>query len=599
MPARAKDVSVMLHAPASAALCVLCAALLSACAALPGRDERKEEAPPSYAIVTAHPLATEAGAAILAEGGSAADAAVAVTAVLGLVEPQSAGIGGGAFLLYWDADRRRLRSFDGRETAPASTRPDQFLGPDGTPLPFDQQVIGGQSVGVPGAVPMLARVHNAYGRLDWADLFAPAERLADRGFEVSPRLALVTGYMESLAGQPATRDYFYGGGKTPLAAGTVKTNPAYAATLRALAADPKALHRGAIAEAITAAALDGHSGQPNLTLADLAGYAPKERPPVCGPYRTYTICGMGPPSSGGVTMLQILGILQHFDLDGRSPEDAQVWHLFAEAQKLAFADRNLYLGDPDFIRMPIDGLIGPAYLRARARLIDAERASPARHPGLPSDHTAALAPADDRALPSTTHFSIRDGYGDIVSMTASIEGPFGSHIMTEGFLLNNELTDFSAVPERGGVPVANAPGPGRRPLSSMSPTIVFDENGTPLFVIGSPGGTGIIAYVAKTLIGVLDLKLSAQEAIDLPNVVDRNRGSVQVEDSPEGRKLAKALTAAGHTVELTDRLTSGLNGILVSPIGAVTAADPRREGTGATGRAETRTSGFLSRLGLR
>ena len=536
-------------------------------------------------VYAAHPIATSAGAEALRRGGTAADAAVVVETVLSLVEPQSSGIGGGGFALYWDAATEQLTTYDGRETAPASTRPDQFLTADGKPMPFRQRVLGGQSVGVPGVMPMLADLHAAHGRLSWEELLKPAEEIATDGFEISPRLSLVASYMTSLKAQPATHDYFYGGGDKALPAGTHITNKAYAQTMRALAENPRALNEGAIANAIAQTALDARTGQPNLTLEDLASFEPTERAPVCSTYREYKVCGMGPPSSGGIAVLQILGLLERFDVASLSARDPELWHLFAEAQRLAYADRGYYLGDPDFVSIPISELISKAYLAERSALIDPAKAAGTRMHGTPANvGEVSLAPQWDQSAPSTTHFSIVDGYGNIVSMTASIEGPFGSHIMVEGFLLNNELTDFSAIPEIDGRPVANAPGPGRRPLSSMSPTVVFDKTGSPLLVIGSPGGRNIIAYTAKTIVGVLDLGLSIEDAIALPNVINTN-GDTKVEDNPKGQVIAEALRDRGHTVKLSTRLTSGLNGVWLGEDEPVGGADKRREGTVQTGTA--------------
>ena len=556
------------------------AALTSGCVRL---DRAAEPPVSTYVLSTAHPEATAAGATILERGGSALDAAVAVEAVLGLVEPQSSGIGGGGFLVHWDPDEKELTTYDGRETAPASTQPGQFLGPDGEPKSYFEKVLGGQSVGVPGVMPMLALAHAEHGELEWATLMQPAERLADDGFEISPRLSMLTGILTALKDRPETKAYFYQGDGAPKPGGTLVTNPQYADVMRALAENPRALNEGPIAEAIAATALDSTTGAPNLTLDDLSAYEPKRRAPVCAPYRTYRVCGMGPPSSGGVTVGQILGLLERFDLKALGPNDPAAWHLFAEAMRLAYADRLQYLADPDVTEIPLDGLLDRTYLRERSQLIDPSKAGGMRAAGSPPGAAkAAFAPQLDQSRPSTTHFSIIDGDGNIVSMTASIEGPFGSHIWVNGFLLNNELTDFSAVPTQDGKPVANAAAPGKRPLSSMSPTIVFDAEGTPVLVIGSPGGKSIIAYVAKTLIGVLDFELPLQEAIDLPNVVNQN-GPTRIEDRPDTERLSVALEALGHEVKRT-RLTSGLNGIDLRSEPGTGAADKRREGTVAAGQ---------------
>lgn len=531
-----------------------------------------------YMVVAANPLAAEAGYGVLAQGGSAADAAVAVQMVLNLVEPQSSGIGGGAFALYWNAASGELVSLDGRETAPAAATPDYWLGPDGSPIKFRAAVASGRSVGVPGTLKLMEDLHARYGRLPWANLLAPAVALAEDGFEVSGRLAAAIADAPDIGEFPAARAYFLDAEGAPLAAGTRLRNPALAQTLRLIAAEKSApLHTGAIARDIVAA-VRTETNPGMLTLDDLAGYRVKVREPVCMAYRVYEVCGMGPPSSGAQTVGQILGILAAFDLPalGDRPEAA---HLFLEASKLAFADRGLYIADPDFVDMPA-GLLDPDYLAARAAMVDARHAMPAPVAAgePPWDETQARAP-DDAARPEhgTSHMVIVDGRGDMVSLTTTIEDNMGSRVMTGGFLLNNELTDFAFTPEADGKPVANRVEGGKRPRSSMAPTIVF-RDGQPVLLIGSPGGSRIIPYVAWALAGILDFGLDPQAAIDRPHLVNRNAAESEVEDGPDAAARIAALAGFGQTAAAAN-LNSGLAAIAIAPDGTLTgAADRRREG---------------------
>lgn len=513
-------------------------------------------------VVAAHPLASEAGRAVLARGGAAIDAAIAVQAVLSLVEPQSSGIGGGAFLLHWDAERRAVAAWDGRETAPAAATPDRFLKPDGTPLPFMDAVVGGQSVGVPGVLRMLEAAHAEHGRLPWAGLFSAAIALAEEGFPVSPRLHA------AIAAAVHLDSYFLTPEGAPLPVGHRLRNPALAKVLRAVAEDgADALHRGPLAEAIVSTV------RGDMTLADLADYRPVRRAPVCAPYRIWTVCGMGPPSSGGIAVAQMLGMLVRFDLAALPPDAPRVAHLLAEAGRLAFADRDAYVADADFGDVPVAGLLDAGYLAARSLHIDPARAAPDALPGQPA---GAVRVAEGAAWerPSTTQVSIIDPWGNAVSMTSSIESAFGSRLMVNGFLLNNQLTDFSFTPEVDGRPVANRVEPGKRPRSSMSPTLVFGPEGRLAVVAGSPGGARIIGYVARALVGVLDHGLDPQAAVSLPHAVNRDQPQTEVETPA----LAKALEGYGHTVRVTD-MTSGLNLILAGPDGRLTGGtDPRREG---------------------
>lgn len=539
-----------------------------------GWTERPPVVAERFMVAAAHPLAAEAGREVLARGGSAVDAAIAVQAVLTLVEPQSSGIGGGAFLLHWDAERQEAVAWDGREMAPAAATPDRFLDADGQPLPFMDAVVGGLSVGVPGVLRMLEAAHAEHGRLPWAGLFARAIALAEEGFPVSPRLHTLIAGDSRLAEQPSTRAYFFTPEGEPLPVGHRLRNPALARTLRAIAEDgADALHRGPLAEAIVAT-VRGHADRPgDMTLADLRDYSPVRRDPVCGPYRLWVVCGMGPPSSGGIAVAQMLGMLERFDVAALPAEDPQVAHLLAEAGRLAFADRDAYVADADMVPVPVEGLLDPGYLAVRALHIDPERAGPEAAPGQPRGmvRTAAGA-AWDR--PSTTQVSIVDAWGNAVSMTSSIESAFGARLMVAGFLLNNQLTDFSFRPEVDGVPVANRVEPGKRPRSSMSPTLVFAPEGRLAVVAGSPGGARIIGYVARALVGVLDHGLDPQAAVALPHAVNRNLAQTEVET----QALGEALQDFGHAVQVTD-MTSGLHVIVRRPDGTLAGgADPRREG---------------------
>ena len=529
----------------------------------------------SHMVVAAHPLAAEAGETVLAAGGSAADAAVAVQLVLGLVEPQSSGLGGGGFLLYWDAAGQELTAHDARETAPMAAAPDYWL-EDGEPIGFWEAVIGGRSVGVPGTPKLLEDIHARHGRLPWAELFDDAIALAEEGFEVSPRMAASIADARALDRQAAARDYFLPEG-APLEEGARRANPAYAATLRLMREQGAApFYTGAIARDIVAAVrADARPGL--LTMADFAAYEVIERAPVCVGYRGDEVCGMGPPSSGGLTVGQMLGILERFDLPAMGP-GMLAEHLFLEAGALAFADRDLYMADSDFVSMP-DGLIDADYLRARARLIDPEAAMGAAAPGTPPWRDAAARHADDpRPRGGTTHFVIRDGHGDVVSATTTIEMGFGSRLMTNGFLLNNELTDFAFAPAGADGLVANRVEPGKRPRSSMAPTIVL-RAGAPHLAIGSPGGANIIPYTARALIAILDWDMPLDEAVARPHLLNRN-GPSFVEEGPGAAEMAAELAAMGHEVEVRD-LNSGLHVMRISGDGLEGAADPRREGIAA------------------
>jgi len=531
----------------------------------------------TYMVAAANPIAAEAGRAVLAAGGSAADAAVAVQLMLNLVEPQSSGIGGGAFLLYWDASEQRLSTLDGREKAPLAATPDYWLGPDGEPVGFWDAVVGGRSVGVPGTLKLLDVMHSRHGRTPWADLVTPVADLADQGFKISPRMAAsIAGAQErGLDKFPETKAYFFDETGAPRAAGTVLQNAAFARTLRMIAAHgSQPFYTGALAGDIVAA-VRTQENPGILTLQDMAAYEVIERPAICAPYRGYQICGMGPPTSGGLTVGMILGMLEGHDLTALGPS-ADAWHLYAEAAKLAYADRGLYMADADFVDMPTKGLLDPTYLNLRASLIDPARAADKAAPGEPPwDEGTLMSPDTDPERPGTSHFVIVDAYGDMVSMTTTIETGFGSRVMTNGFLLNNELTDFSRAPQADGNPIANRVEGGKRPRSSMSPTIVL-QDGKPVILAGSPGGSRIINYVAKTLVAMIDWGLDPQEAIDMGHVVNRN-GATDLEEGTEAVALEAALTALGHEVNIRD-LNSGLHVIAITDVGLIGGADGRREG---------------------
>ena len=529
-------------------------------------------------IAAAHPAAAEVGARILEAGGYAIDAAIAAQMVLGLVEPQSSGIGGGGFLLHYDASRGTLESYDGRETAPAAAGERLFLAADGTPRPWPEAAVGGLPVGVPGVVRMLERVHRAHGRTPWAHLFEPAAMLAEQGFVVSPRLARMIETNPGLARFGGARAYFFHPDGRPRQAGEILANPAYADTMRAIAREgADALHEGPIAAEIVAAVRGDPVNPGSLALADLARYRARERPPVCLDYRRHRVCSAGPPSSGGVTMLQILGLLRDADLASLDPGSVEAVHLISEASRLAFADRNRYLADADFVPVPVEGLLDAGYLRRRAALIDPGRAMGEASPGVPPDAEdldRANAAAPEHA--STSHLSVIDSRGNAVSFTSSVERAFGSRLMAAGFILNNQLTDFSFVPEGAHGPVANRVQGGKRPRSSMTPTLIFDDAGRLVASLGSPGGSRIIGFVAQSVIALLDWGLDAQAALSLPRHVNRN-GVTELEAGTALEEIAPALEALGHEVRIGP-LVSGLHAVRRVGDGLEGGADPRREG---------------------
>ena len=527
-----------------------------------------------FMVASANPLATKAGYDVLKAGGSAADAAVAVQVMLNLVEPQSSGLGGGAFVLYWDTGLGMLTSFDGRERAPMAADETYWMGPDGAPMEFWDAVAGGRSVGVPGTPMLLERLHEMYGRLPWAGLIEPTITRAEEGFEISERLASLIPEERGLDGFPGAKAYFFNVDGSAKTAGTVLQNPEFARTLKLFAAEgAQPFYTGSIARDIVAA-VQTETNAGMLALEDLATYEVIERAPVCIDYRAWEVCGMGPPSSGALTVGQTLGLLESFDLATMEP-GPEAMHLFAEALKLAFADRGLYMADTDFVDMP-EGLLDKDYLASRAELIKPDAAMGEAEAGEPPWDDAQLrAPDTPRPRHGTSHFVIVDRYGDMVSMTTTIETGFGSRVMIGGFLLNNELTDFSFEAEADGKPIANRVEGGKRPRSSMAPTVVL-EGGEPVLLTGSPGGSRIIPYVAQSLIAMLDWDMDPQEAVDMPHVLSRN-GPTDIEEGKGSEAMSEALGALGHEVNVRD-LNSGLHAIRITEDGLIGAADKRREG---------------------
>ncbi len=539
-----------------------------------------------YMAAAANPLAAEAGREILRQGGSALDAAIAIQMVLMLVEPQSSGIGGGAFLVHYDASKKETVTYDGRETAPAGATPEMFLDAQGKPLPFPEASVGGIAVGTPGVLRMLELAHRTHGRLPWARLFNPAMRLADDGFPISPRLNQLVADTPQLKEFAGTRAYFFDGEGNPRAIGTRLRNPELFETLRTIAnRGAEAFYKGAIARDIVAAVVSTGARPGTLSLDDLAGYRAIKRAPVCGPYRDVRVCGMGPPSSGGIAVLETLGILQKFDLKSLNPGSVESVHLIAEALRLAFADRNRYIADADFVPAPVRGLLDRAYLGERAGLISLTGSLGRAAPGRPSDRRSEIVPTGTgvdftREIPATSHISVVDAAGNAVAMTTSIENAFGSRIMVRGFLLNNQLTDFAFRPKDGETPVANRVERGKRPRSSMSPTIVTDRAGRLVLALGSAGGARIIPFVVQTLVGVVDWRLDIQQAISQPHFTTSG-GALALERGTNIAALQAALESRGHTVEVI-QLTSGLQGIAVqrrkTGVRYIGGADPRREG---------------------
>jgi gamma-glutamyltranspeptidase / glutathione hydrolase len=529
------------------------------------------------AVSAADPRATEAGQEMLRQGGSATDAALAMMLALTVVEPQSSGIGGGGFFVHHDGKTGQIATIDGRETAPSGAKATQFLGSDGQPMPFSQAVPGGRSVGIPGNVSLMARAHARWGKLKWAQLFQPAIRLADQGFAVTPRLARSLAPMGPLwADFPAARGiYFNGDG--PKQVGEIVRNPELAILLRTLSKrGAKAFYTGANAQSIMATTAGSKRNPTVLRASDFSRYRAKDRDALCMPYRQYQLCGMGPPSSGATTVFQILGMLERFDLRALGKDSPQAWHAIAEAMQLAYADREKYLADPDFVLVPSKGLLDPAYVKSRSALISLSASLPTYVAGVPPGAPARTV-ALSGEVSGTSHFVAADGRGDVVSMTSTIESPFGSQLVVNGYFLNNELTDFTFAPELNGEPVANRVQPGKRPLSSMAPTIVYGPDGKPVFAVGAAGGKTIIMQVAKTLIAHLDWGLTAQDAIAAPNIFFTT-GTVMLEANTPLSALSSDIAKLGQTVLSADMPRLKANAIELTPSGWKGAADPRSEG---------------------
>ncbi|MGV6801480.1 MAG: gamma-glutamyltransferase [bacterium] len=575
---------------------IVCLLALAAC----GKSESDNgviemSTEPHYGLATANPLATEAGLRILANGGSAVDAAIAVQAVLGLVEPQSSGFGGGAFMLVYDPALGKVIAYDGRETAPASATPDMFLDDNGQPQKLYDAITGGHSVGIPGVPAMLDMAHKEYGTKPYSELVVPAYDLAVNGFRVSPRLHGLIGRFPRLNMREPAKSYFFDEKGAPLAVGTLLRNESYADTLTSYAEmGAAAFYIGPIADKIIAE-VNAVTGEETLTKEDFAVYRAVKREPVCADYAGKRVCSMGPPSSGGVTVLQILELLERTSFASLPPASDQAWHLLMEASRLAYADRNYYLGDPAAMAIGrvgadeiVRAMLNADYMDARAKDIHLDRSIIKVGPGDPLRYIGEteknLAPDASPEPPSTSHFSIIDKNGLMVSMTSSVEFAFGSHLMAGGMILNNQLTDFSFVPEQDGKPVINAPAPDKRPRSSMSPVIILNQDGSAYAALGSPGGPAIIGYVAKVLVAHLNWDMTLQEAIDLPNIVIP-RGGVLVEEDRLDQERIEALKGLGHEVQAR-ALTSGVYGIVVSDEGIIGGVDSRREGSFAAYPAE-------------
>jgi gamma-glutamyltranspeptidase / glutathione hydrolase len=528
-------------------------------------------------VSSADPRATEAGREILRAGGSASDAAMAMLLTLTVVEPQSSGIGGGGFLIHHNGTSGAVETIDGRETAPSAALSTRFLGADGKPMGFVQAFVGGLSVGVPGNMALMADAHKKWGKVRWAKLFDPAIRLAENGYVVTPALSnRLNGLAKIWADFPEAQAIYWEGGK-PKAVGATVKNPALAAFLKQLAkGGAKAFYAGQNAKEIIRATATTKRNPVTITAADISAYRAKPRAAVCTTYRAYKLCGMGPPSSGATTVFQILGQIERFDMKTLGKDSPTAWHLIAESMMLAYADREKYLGDADFVQVPVAGLLDKNYVASRSALISPTASLPTYEAGTPPGAQARTT-AISSEVAGTTHFVAADGKGNVATMTSTIEGPFGSQIIANGYFLNNELTDFTFAPEKNGAPVANRVQAGKRPLSSMSPTIVYDKDGKVILALGSAGGKRIIMHVAKTLIGVLDFGLPAKEAIALPNIYFGGE-AVLVEGGTSLAAMQGQLAALGRTVVSSD-LGSKVNAIERTSKGWQGAADPRSEGS--------------------
>jgi gamma-glutamyltranspeptidase/glutathione hydrolase len=523
-------------------------------------------AAPQSMVAAAHPLAVDAGLDVLRRGGTAVDAAIAVQMVLGVVEPQASGLGGGGFMLHYNGATGAMTVYDGRETAPAGATPTMFLDRNGHPLGFREATASGISVGVPGALAMLELAHKEQGKLAWNELFTPAIAIAREGFAVSPRLAAWIQRIPLLRNDPDIRTTYFNVDSSPKKVGDRVSNPALAETMQLIADHGvQAFYQGAIAAEMVER-VHNHVRPGTLSLADLADYRPIKREAVCGPYRVWVVCGVPPPSSGGIAILQVLQLIEPFDIWRDPPNSLRVLHLIAEASRLAFADRDRYVADPAFVSVPMAGLLAPAYVAERRLLISPDRSLDTVGPGLPPGYIER----------GTSHISIVDRWGNAVSFTTTIEAPFGAQIMLHGFLLNNELTDFSPQPEVGGKPVANRVEPGKRPRSSMSPTLIFDQDHKLVAALGSAGGSRIIGDTLQTVIGLLDWNLSMQDAIALPRIINGN-GPTELEAGTPLANEADALRDLGHQVQVRSH-EGGLTGVRRVGDGWEGGADPRRDG---------------------
>lgn len=530
-----------------------------------------------FMVVAANPYASEAGFNILEQGGSAVDAAIAVQLVLALVEPQSSGVGGGTFMLHWDNTSKKMTTYDGRETAPSAATSELFLDEQGKPLKWIDAVVGGRSVGVPGLFATLKKAHDQYGKLPWAKLFEKAIALADNGFVVSARLEklLSKNFNPGLHVLPEINHYFFPNGES-VKAGDILVNKKLANVYKSVAQEGiDVFYKGWIAKKIVEKVQNAAISPGLLTMEDMAAYQVIERKPVCGIYREFNVCGMAPPSSGGIAVIQILGQLARFEMAKYKPNDLEAIHLFTQSSRLAFADRNRYVADADFVNVPTQELIAPEYLAERSALINPKHDMQEAYAGKP---VSALALADDDAIerPSTSHFNVIDGQGNAVSMTSSIENGFGSALMVEGFILNNQLTDFSLTPKKDNQWVANRVQANKRPRSSMAPMMIFNKDNSLKLLVGSPGGSRIINYVAQTIISVLDWQLDPQRAVNLPHVSNRNYVTTLERDT-KAELMQSSLEAKGHKVQVRD-LNSGIHVIEVTTSGLIGGADPRREG---------------------
>ncbi|MFV3128189.1 gamma-glutamyltransferase [Niveispirillum sp. KHB5.9] len=528
-------------------------------------------------VSSADPRATEAGREILRQGGSAADAAAALMLALTVVEPESSGIGGGGFMLYHPAGTKDTFSYDGREEAPAAAKPDRFM-KNGQEMDYEDARSGGLSVGVPGNIRLIELAHARHGKLPWRALFQPAIKLARDGYVVTPRMVK---YLKEqtplLKVSKEAQELYYLPDGTPKPAGSVIKNPKLADLLTLVAEQgADAFYKGPAADRLRAAVANSPRHASVITADDMIAYRAVPRPPVCGTYRVYTVCGMGPPSSGGIAVLSILKQMEGFDIPAMGKDSVEAWHILGESMRLAYADRAKWLGDPDHVKVPVDGLTDPAYIKERGKLIDPKKAMPKALPGTPKD-APRVSDILDNEIPGTTHFSVADEWGNVASMTSTIEDIYGSGIIVDGYVLNNELTDFNFVPDIDGVPTANRVEPGKRPRSSMSPSIVYDQNGQVVLAIGAAGGPTIIAQVAKAIVGVLDWKLDVQTAIALPTFMG-NGDVLRIEAGTPVGAMADKLRAMGHEVQVDD-FGGKLNGIDKVTGQWRGGADPRSNGT--------------------